>query len=485
LVNSFGFTKVSSVLTSAKFCQAMVNFRSKSIRYSMGTKKKSIELLSDQAIANKTEDKFDRIEFVKSVGEIIKSQSTKVNPEKIPDFKDVEENMIIGLYGAWGFGKSSVLNLLKEDLESRNVNCVFFNPWMYGSEAQLLASLFNTIISYSGLKKDGQEKLIKLLERYQPLVSSVSNKVGELMQGLQLAIKPKEETNAFYHKQEIDKILCGMANPLVIFIDDVDRLSKDEIHLLFKTLRLIASFKHVIYVIACDYEMVSKSIKDNYAGGNIDDGRSFIDKIIQIPIRIPEIKPKKLANFASEYLKKTTGIDISDNKLFVQIIQYFFRTPRDVKRFINGFRFTQEYIGNSVLPEDLIFLELIRVKIYDLFEIIRIYYSALLSTDSNNYFKKEVDKFLKKNKAIFFREDGSYNSTHMEFHLYEIIVKELFNLHEFKSLTYPLGRIYLGFDGYSSHESVKNLKSLKNPRTLIKYFEKSDSIKLDATESLL
>ncbi|MEZ4722778.1 MAG: P-loop NTPase fold protein [Flavobacteriales bacterium] len=196
----------------------------------MADKKHNIDLLSDQAIQSLDQDQFDRRQFVEAIARIIYSQSTEVNPGKVIDFKEVDENMIIGLYGSWGFGKSSILNMLKGVLENdQSLRTVYFNPWMYGSEEQLIISLFQTIVYHTGLKNVDLKNLIELLERYYSLVSMASSATGEMMKSLTKALEPnKKNKSAMECKDEIDKILIGTANPLTIFIDDVDRLSNYE-----------------------------------------------------------------------------------------------------------------------------------------------------------------------------------------------------------------------------------------------------------------
>ena len=93
----------------------------------MAKKTVNIDLLSDQAIKTRDHDKFNRWTFVDAIAEIIQSQTTKVNPTSNPIYKDIEENMIIGLYGSWGVGKSSIINLLDENLRERRIETIYFN----------------------------------------------------------------------------------------------------------------------------------------------------------------------------------------------------------------------------------------------------------------------------------------------------------------------------------------------------------------------
>jgi len=80
-----------------------------------------------------------------------------------------------------------------------------------------------------------------------------------------------------------------LEKPLIIFIDDIDRLDNLEIQQIFKILKLTADFNKLIYVLAFDEEMVAKPLSQIY-GNDQTDGLQFIEKIIQLPLRIPRIK---------------------------------------------------------------------------------------------------------------------------------------------------------------------------------------------------
>lgn len=440
----------------------------------MTLEKKDIDLLSDNPINTFSEDDFGRDKFIKSISDLIYSQSTEVNVNSLNAVKNADENMIIGIYGEWGFGKSSILNLLKYDLENRQqLKTVYFNPWMYGSEDQVIISLFNVIIENCGLENRELTEFIKWMKKYYPLVSAINSSTGKFMEGLLKTFGDDTwSSNASYCKQQIDRILSETANPLVIFIDDVDRLSKTEIQVLFKTLRLIASFKHVIYVIACDFNMVAKSIKENYADGTVEDGKSFIEKIIQIPIRIPEIKSDDLFLYASKYIKAVMQFDVNGNDLVKRIFDDYFRTPRDVKRSINAFRFTYSSIGDEMKIDELLILELIRVKIHDLFELIRIYYLATKSLDASFFYENHARDFLSRKLPSFQNQPGSLNSTDKEAKFYNHLFTELFG-------TGVLGLHYqtanrqnnVPYRKYIEKFSKTKDISLKNPQNLKIYFE--------------
>ena len=271
----------------------------------------------------------------------------------------------------------------------------------------------------------------------------------------------------------MDNFLAGKANPLVIFIDDVDRLSKSEVQILFKTLRLIASFEHVIYVIAFDVDMVAKSIKENYEGGELSDGYAFIEKIIQIPIRIPFAGPQRIFELAKEYIAITLGFQIGNDEILELIISRTLLTPRDVKRFINGFRFCFYHLQESVDPRDLIILELIRLKIQDLFKIIEFFHLSHSERSQESVFTSLLNKHFRECRPDFLNSEGKMIDGNSDFTFYTRVFKDLFGLSKLHAPQYPLKigstAKTLNFIAFKEHPDIRKSNKIKNPDILKKY----------------
>ena len=439
--------------------------------------RENIDLLSDQAVTTKENDKFNRSEFVETVAKIIHSQTTQVNPENNPDYKNIEENMTIGLYGSWGSGKSSIVNLLDENLKGKNIETHFFNPWMYKNESELILSLFQLI--QSKLDDSLKNKFKGLLSKYQPYISAVvsipSSGLGKHTKEIIESLKEQDPSDPIETKKEIDQLLVEKANPQVIFIDDVDRLSRDEIQVLFKTLRLIASFKNVIYVIACDIDMVAKSIKDNYAGGHETDGYAFIEKIIQIPIRVPNINDDELYNYGVNYIKANLELETVSDILFTKLFKRYLRTPRDVKRFINGFLFTFYQLKNSIQTIQLINLEIIRVKAPELYKLIEFYYDSIISPNPKIQYENNILAYIKSLDSNCLNPDNNLNYQYGKVKDYAEVWNILFGMKNLDKLRFGDN----GKSEYAVHllsNEIKKLKTFKNPNVLKLYFEMRKAI---------
>jgi hypothetical protein len=179
-----------------------------------------------------------------------------------------------------------------------------------------------------------------------------------------------EEVGLEEQKEEVNQVLRELTKPLIIFIDDVDRLDKDEIKLLFKIVKQTADFDNIRYILSLDEEMVSKSLAASYGGGAELDGKKFIEKIVQLPLRIPELSAEKRYKYTMslfEGWQKQQQIVVNENELlgFTSKLRtmhrYFISTPRDSKRLINAFEFVETSLKGEVNANDLLLIESIRL----------------------------------------------------------------------------------------------------------------------------
>jgi len=83
----------------------------------------------DKPSTIKSEDRFQRYEFSNRIASIIATPK-------------IDKSLIVGLYGKWGEGKTSVMNFVQQELPEDTV-VVNFNPWMFSDEQHLLKSFFH------------------------------------------------------------------------------------------------------------------------------------------------------------------------------------------------------------------------------------------------------------------------------------------------------------------------------------------------------
>ena len=117
---------------------------------------------TDRPILTEEEDRFGRAPFARRIAETI---SHIQDPSSI----------VIGIYGAWGEGKTSVLNLMAECLKDNlSVIVIRFNPWHFESTEKLLGGFFDTLGSALGKSLPTlAEKVGGILKKYGGVLSSL------------------------------------------------------------------------------------------------------------------------------------------------------------------------------------------------------------------------------------------------------------------------------------------------------------------------
>ena len=407
----------------------------------------------DNPISKSTDDKLNRTSFAEHISNIINHFSNKEDASSI----------VFGLYGKWGDGKTSLINLIKENLlknieqEKENkleknvnssLNCVFksflillifsfhfftfletievlesffdnfgylyhlinhfiewglkiivflyvllhkpydftwliymfkkvykflsllskkkcnthiakqliitdFAPWNLKNEEDLIKEFF--LLLRNILKKDNCElEVEEVLETLDNYVECLCNKV--------INKKSSEscKDDILTLKTALEEKLEKLNKKIVIFIDDIDRLSDLEIITIFKLVKSLANLPNIIYFLSFDKQVVSKAL-NNYHNNK---GEEFLEKIIQIPFEIPMIEENRIANLfcdaLQKFIDKFPKIDKKWEKYYknywqaLVLYRFFdnFKNIRDIERYINAL--TINY--NSTIHNEINFI---------------------------------------------------------------------------------------------------------------------------------
>ncbi len=332
------------------------------------------QYIADQPITSKADDRFNRAFFATRIAETI---VTRIDPSSI----------VLGLYGPWGDGKTSVLEMMQEVLKLYpNVIVVRFNPWHFQSEELLLRGFFSTLADAMGQSLPSmKEKAGELLKKYGSVLSLASLTVGGVLQMRPGdAAKGVGETMSNVGLDElrarIEQMLDVANKRLVILIDDIDRLDREETHAIFKLVKLSASFRHTSYVLAFDDAVVSSALGERYGAGGAQAGRAFLEKIIQVPLHLPSADENSLRQLALEGVENAlanAGVELTQPQVdafvrcFEDALLPRLETPRRAKLFSNALMFALPILKGEVNPVDLMLIEGIRVMYPNLYTGIR------------------------------------------------------------------------------------------------------------------
>jgi len=203
-------------------------------------------------------------------------------------------------------------------------------------------------------------------------------------------------------KADIADKLSNLGRQVVIVIDDVDRLDKEEIRLLFGVIKGVADFPNVCYLMAFDMEVVVKAL-DSAQGIRGDD---YLKKIVQVPVQLPLPPRKALELMLLESLNvlfEGTPPELKDklrwDKFFTDGIRHFIETPRDALRLANSVAMFYRYIRNELECADYVALMTLSAfcpLVYRVIESNRDMFAELTTEDFRDRSKREaVESFHK------------------------------------------------------------------------------------------
>lgn len=318
--------------------------------------------LGDAPVDDPDADHLRRMPFACRIADTITSRT---NPTSV----------VIGIYGRWGEGKTTVLNFIERRLaESDSIVCVRFNPWLYQSESQLLLSFFESLAAAVGQTlKTKQEEMGKWLRSLGTALGTVSVvpgivgvTPGPALQSLGASLSSVDIREK---RRQLEELIAESGKRIVIMIDDIDRLDDGEIATVFKLVKLAADFSHTSYVLAFDQDVVSKALAKRYADSE-GSGSSFIEKIVQVPIELPRADEGILQDIAVEAIEKVLGgaatqLTDDDANRFALVFQRYLvphlGTPRMVKRIANAIEFVVPLLAGEVNIADLLLLQTMSV----------------------------------------------------------------------------------------------------------------------------
>ena len=319
-------------------------------------------LSPDLPIAKLEEDGLNRGPFAESLAKTLVQYS-------------FPSSLTIGLYGEWGSGKTSLLNMVFENVERIDDGVVVlrFNPWLCSDPKQLVTQFFKQMATAIKLKKSITDKAWELIDQYADILgaTSVIPVAGEIVAAFTKVLtkkaveETKERTNDLQEsKNQIIKKLRDEKIKIIVSIDDIDRLSEEEIVAVFQLVKSLADFPNTIYVLAFDYDVVVRALGKVQHG----DGKEYLEKIVQVPFEIPA---PNIDDIHEALFSKLNGIlgDIPEEdwdketwgELFQQGIKNYIRSIRDVIRYTNVFSLKYELLKNETSAADLLGLTCLQV----------------------------------------------------------------------------------------------------------------------------
>jgi len=285
------------------------------------------------------------------------------------------ESVVFGINGEWGEGKTSMINLIRKKLENENYTVVDFHPWKTNSGIAVNQLFFDVL-------KDGLKKKIfginHKIDRYAEALLQLDNTgIGKTLWQLIFQSEPVEK-----QKEKLGESMKMLDKNLVVVVDDLDRLAKNEIADVLKIMRDTANFPNLVFLAAYDRHYLNMAIKDQINEHNYE---NYMDKIVLWEAPIYKPQPRKYVGILKEYFEEgyskyhetigslflvkyevpimTSNSSIISPILFYEVLDQCFNNLREVKRFYNAFSFEFRHIESKGVDfHDFFCLSLMKFK---------------------------------------------------------------------------------------------------------------------------
>lgn len=346
---------------------------------------------NDQPILAKKHDRLGRKQFAEELARRIKACRGK-------------DSIVLAITGEWGCGKTSVKNMVLQSLPKTGkfpVTVLEFNPWQFSGHASLTESFFEELTKTFSHQTSADSKKLAAKLAYSRMItlgSSVFNIVRHgynalnpsdppisdfgigaasnatvkvLTQGKDAALARADELDSMPDlKKSLISDMSRLSKPLVVIIDDIDRLTTAEISELFRLVKSNADFPNTVYILLFDRNVVAGAL-DEITGNR---GNLFLEKITQAIYPIPHPRLEVIYKFLGEEIdklllttpkQKLLWEDRRWEEAWPSGLRPYFENFRNVYRFLNSLEFhasqLQDGEVNEFNPVDLLALEVLRL----------------------------------------------------------------------------------------------------------------------------
>lgn len=366
-----------------------------------------------------------------------------------------KDSLVVALHGDWGSGKSSIKNMALsrlKDISDDKPDVIEFSPWEWAAQDKITSSFFQEISKSIGrtdksksgkklaatLKKYGRylntgETVVTGLSAALPTLFVLATLIGfggnfsdetwvknasasllivlggwaavlkwgktlldKLTGNVEATAKEKEQSLSDI-REDLSGLLLERNAPLIIIMDDLDRLTSHQLRMVFQLVKANLEFPNVVFLLLFQRDLVEDKLND---GAQL--GRDYLEKIIQVPFDIPRIETTRLQNLLFNKLDKILEQDASATKMFDSgrwgnifhgALAPYFDNLRSVYRYIStlSFHFTllKGKSAFEVNPVDLIAIECLRVFEPDVYKEIARAKDIFTKNGSDRYGRRE------------------------------------------------------------------------------------------------
>lgn len=255
-----------------------------------------LSAIADRPILTDSEDALGRARFAKSIADLILSAPAG-------------ETLRIGIYGGWGEGKTSVLRLIETALRSHGHPVVWIVPWATASRETLVSDLIRKLAKELGISlRVVARQWAKLLQLFakktadaaslDPRIKAVEAILGDGIRGI---LKRASDDQVKVVFEQIRSTIGD--RKMVVMVDDLDRVRPELVPEMLLVLREALDQPNFFYILALDPAVVTRGLGRLHEAWG--DSTDFLEKIIELPRRLPAPTDEELRFFIHEQIERS------------------------------------------------------------------------------------------------------------------------------------------------------------------------------------
>lgn len=291
-------------------------------------------------------------------------------------------SLAIGITAPWGFGKTSFVNLIKYHIGDRAI-VMDYSPWLYDKGSDLTQAFFMELSKNLSCYNRSLNHQIKA---YASLLGKTDSTMLQLLSSVYTLFYLDDSMETT--RDTLEKTLKSIPKPIVVVVDDLDRLTGDEIMEMLQLMRNGASFPNLCFIASYDKNYIVKTIAEHNKTAM---PTTYLAKIFQMEYTIPqfekEVLRKVLLDSCSKFIANADKAElhkvIEEPSGSRDFMIDELKNLRDVKRFVNALHATYPHLVGEIVLKDLMNITMLKVKYKEVFDILAKYQTRLFKTTSS------------------------------------------------------------------------------------------------------
>ena len=261
-----------------------------------------------------------------------------------------EAPFVLALDASWGMGKSTLLRQIESRLlDLQGIATVRFNAWtareanaLEGLIKAVLVELDPNVIRRCARRVSSKRQILSLARIGSSVFArffGVTRLVDELWSQLAIDARTRNQLRDVIQDMLSDWVKNSDSEhpkrALVVFVDDLDRCTDEVIVKVCEAIKLYLDAPGLIFVLACDLSVIARGTSASRAVKE-SEGRSYLEKIVQVVYRLPPPDEGQLNELILGYARQSGTTALIDRAVVRIMVESAGSNPRRIKRIINS-----------------------------------------------------------------------------------------------------------------------------------------------------